>query len=218
MEESSGKLLLKGVMSGVIVAIACVVYLVTYEQTGSKILGGLLFSLALIIIISRDYALYTGRIGYLLPYKKGGFVHILKVLFSNILGIGIAAVLLRFSGISENGVSITKMANNVMQYKLSYTWYQTFILAIFCGILMYIAVDSSKTNIENGNKIFLMIGAVLWFLVACFEHSIAGFGYLFLGNTFSIKAFLYLFIMIGGNAVGAITMNLINNKVREDLN
>jgi len=211
------KVFFKGVLSGIVVGLAATGYLAAYTFTGNKIIGGLLFSFALVTIVSRNYALYTGRIGYLLPKKPGYLVHILKVLLSNIVGVAIIGLLVKFSGIQVNGITMVEQATNTLNDKLVFQWYQTFILSIFCGILMYIGVDSSKKNISDVNKIFLLIGSVILFLVASFEHSIATLFYLFLGNVWSLKMILYILIMIVGNAVGGIFMNLMHHKIGEDL-
>lgn len=216
MSNGHEKVLLKGILSGIVVGIAGTGYLAAYTYTGNKIIGGLLFSFALVTIVSRNYALYTGRIGYLLPHKKGYLLHILKVLFSNIIGVAIAGLLIRLSGIEINGITMVSQATATLNDKLSFKWYQTFILAIFCGILMYIGVDSSKKKIADINKVFLLVGSVIVFLVAGFEHSIATLFYLFLGEIWSLKLIAYIIIMIIGNAVGGIFMNLMHHKIGED--
>ena len=216
MSKGQEKVLLKGILSGIVVGMAGTGYLAAYTYTGSKIIGGLLFSFALITIVSRNYALYTGRIGYMLPYKKGYLVHMLKVLFSNIIGVAIAGLLIKAAGIEVYNISLVEQATATLNDKLVFEWYQTFILAIFCGILMYIGVDSSKKNISEINKTFLLIGSVIVFLVANFEHSIATLFYLFLGDVWSLKMILYIVIMIVGNAIGGIFMNLMHHKIGQD--
>src|SRR5690554_6420511 len=170
--------LLKGILSGIIIGIVATAYLAAYTYTGNKIVGGILFSFALVTIVSRDYALYTGRIGYLLPYKKGYLLHILKVIVSNLIGVAIAGVLIKLAGIEINNITLVDQATKTLEDKLVFKWYQSFILAIFCGILMYIGVDSSKKQINDFNKLFMLVMSVVLFLVAGFEHSIATMFYL----------------------------------------
>lgn len=208
--------LLKGILSGIIIGIAATAYLAAYTYTGNKIVGGILFSFALVTIVSRDYALYTGRIGYLLPYKKGYLLHILKVIGSNLIGVAIAGVLIKLAGIEINNITLVDQATKTLEDKLVFKWYQSFILAIFCGILMYIGVDSSKKQINDFNKLFMLVMSVVLFLVAGFEHSIATMFYLFLGNLWSVKVVLFTLIMVLGNAVGGIFMNLMHHKIGQD--
>lgn len=207
--------LLRGILSGVVVGLAGVVYLTVLITTGNKVLGGLLFSFALLVIIAKDYKLYTGRIGYLFPYKKGYLSHILQVLFANIVGVAIMGLLVKASGITVEGITLVDKATDILVIKTTYLWYQTFILSVFCGILMYMAVDASKHLKSEITKTLLIIGAVILFLVSGFEHSIANLFYLFLGNAWSFKLIIYIIIMLIGNGVGGIAINLIHTKVAE---
>ena len=203
----------KAIMSGVYVTFVAVVYLFTLNATGSKLIGGLLFSFALLIIVGRDYYLYTGKIGYLLPYKDGSLKMILKTLLGNIIGIIITGSLILIA----NGTNITEIA--LEQVKLKFTdkqWHETLILSFFCGILMFTAVDGYKKIEDNIIKVLIVILSVVIFLLAGFEHSIANFAYLVLAKKFSFKIFIYLIGMLLGNALGAITFNLIHNKFEQD--
>lgn len=213
--EKRNIVFLKGILSGIIIGLAGVVYITTIMLTGNKFLGGLLFSFALLLIVARDYALYTGRIGYLLPYKKGYLVHIIEVLLGNIVGVAIMGLLLKFTGLNIEGITLVDKATEMLNYKTSLLWYQTFILSIFCGILMYVAVDTSKNIKSDIFKVVLIIGAVTLFLVSGFEHSIANIFYMFLGNAWSFKLILYIFIMLIGNATGAVIINLIHTKINQ---
>lgn len=215
-------LFLKGVMSGLVVGIAGVVYLTVLITTGNKLLGALLFSFALLLIVAKNYALYTGRIGYLMPYKKGYLSHIAQVLLANIVGVAMMGLLVKLSGIElqsllGQNIKLTDYANTILLAKLNFAWYQTFILSIFCGILMYVAVDGSKRIESEITKTLIIIGSVVIFLVAGFEHSIANMFYAFLGNVLSLKLLGYIIIMLAGNAIGGIAMNLIHTKMGEDL-
>ena len=190
-----------------------VVYLFTLNATGSKLIGGLLFSFALLIIVGRDYYLYTGKIGYLLPYKDGSLKMILKTLLGNIIGIIITGSLILIA----NGTNITGIALEQVELKFNNKlWHETLILAFFCGILMFTAVDGYKKIDDKIIRVLIVILSVVIFLLAGFEHSIANFAYLVLAKKFSLKIFLYFIGMLLGNALGAITFNLIHNKFEQD--
>ena len=59
----------------------------------------------------------------------------------------------------------------------------------------------------------LVIMPVAIFVIDKFEHSIANMLYLFLGSSYTFKSFLYLMIMIVGNAIGSILLNFIEEKL-----
>ncbi len=192
----------KAIMSGLYVVLAAIVYLVITSITGSKLLGGLLFSFALLIIVGRSYYLYTGKIGYLLPCKKGVPLMILVTLIGNVVGIVLSAGLLLLANID----GLTESAQAIM----AIAWYETLILAIFCGVLMYTAVDGAGRIKDNIIKVLIIILSVVIFLLIGFEHSIANIVYIVLAKQFSLKIFGYLLLMLLGNAIGAIVLNLIH--------
>ncbi len=88
--------------------------------------------------------------------------------------------------------------------KLAMPWWLTFVKAIGCGILMYIAVDIYKTK-QNYWGIITCIPA---FILAGFEHSIADMFYIYCSNychcgNITWKVGVFIIIVIVGNAIGA---------------
>ncbi len=197
--------LLKAIIAGMYIGIAGLVYL----SLDNHIIGAFLFSFGLLVIVTRGYYLYTGKVGYLVPYSKGYLIVILKTLLGNIIGIAVIASLFRLTGIS----SVVTAGSDLFTLKLGHAWYETLALSIFCGMMMYVAVDSFKNVKHDLAKVIILIFAVMIFILSKFEHSIANMLYFFLGNTYTLKAILYLFLMIIGNAIGAIILNLVEIKL-----
>lgn len=192
---------IKSIMAGVMIGIAGLIFLNVQHQ----IIGSIMFSFGLLMVLSKGYFLYTGKVGYLLPYQKGYLIILLKTLLGNAIGIFIIALLYRFSGATD----VITRAESLYMMKLSNTWYQTLILSILCGMMMYIAVQSYHKQKIDLLKILIVILSVSIFILAKFEHSVANMLYLMLGQVFTIKSLIYLSIMIIGNAIGAISLNLI---------
>lgn len=204
---------MKAILSGVYVTFVAVVYLITINTIGSKLIGGLLFSFALLVIVGRDYNLYTGKVGYLLPYEKGNLKLISLTLLGNIVGIIITGTLVLIA----NGTNLTTYALEQVELKFNNKlWHEILILAFFCGILMYTAVDGYKRIEDQLIKVLVVILSVVIFLLAGFEHSIANMVYIVLAKKFSFKIFIYLVGMILGNGLGAITFNLIHRNIYND--
>jgi len=206
--NSKENALLKAIIAGMYIGIAGLVYL----SLDNHIVGAFLFSFGLLVIVTRGYYLYTGKIGYLLPYSKGYLMVILKTLLGNIIGIAAVAFLFRLTGI----ITVVTAGSVLFALKLGHAWYETFALAILCGMMMYIAVDSFKNVKHDLAKVMILVFAVMIFILSKFEHSIANMLYFFLGNTFTLKAILYLILMILGNAIGAITLNLVETKLAKE--
>ena len=189
----------KAVLAGVCIALGGTVYL----SVENKIIGSLLFTIGLYAIVLNGLFLYTGKIGYLVveQNKKEYLKILLTTWIGNLVGTGIGALAVlqtRISGIAENVDAIC--ANKLVDSPVS-----IFILAVFCGMLMYIAVDGFK---EKGNPLILFMGVSV-FILSGFEHCIANMFYFSLAGVWSVKAFLYLLIMTAGNSIGGILIPLI---------
>jgi nitrite transporter NirC len=199
---------LKAIMAGVYIGLAGLIYL----SLENKLIGALLFSFGLLVVVTRGYYLYTGKVGYLLPYQKGYLYVLLKTILGNLIGIAVVAFLFRVTGIN----SIVEEASDLYQFKLSYLWYETLALAFFCGMMMYIAVDSFVKVKHDFAKVLILVFAVMIFILSKFEHSVANMLYLFLSDSYSIKSILYLILMIIGNGLGAVTLNLVETYLGKE--
>lgn len=196
---------LKAIMAGVYIGIAGLIYL----SLDNKIIGSLMFSFGLLVVVTRGYYLYTGKVGYLLPYQKGYLSILLKTLLGNMIGIASIAFLFRLTGIT----SVVADASLLYDIKLGNLWYETLVLSIFCGMMMYIAVDSFTKVKHDFAKIMILVFAVMIFILSKFEHSIANMLYLFLSDSYSIKSFICLILWIIGNGIGGVTLNLVETKL-----
>lgn len=135
-----------------------------------------------------------------------------KTLLGNLIGIAAIAFLFRLTGISE----VVSSGNNLFALKLEHAWYETLALSIFCGMMMYIAVDSYKNVKHDLAKVIILIFAVMIFILSKFEHSIANMLYFFLSDAITLKGILYLIIMVLGNAIGAIALNLTEKIITKN--
>jgi nitrite transporter NirC len=193
----------KACLAGLFIGIAGLIYL----SVDNKVIGAILFSFGLLMVVTKGYYLYTGKVGYLLPYTKGYLVVLLKTLLGNIVGIGFVGLLFRFAGIQ----SVIDAAETLSLAKLDHLWYETLILAIFCGMMMYVGVQGYKAMKLDIMKVLIVILAVTIFILSKFEHSIANMLYFFLGNTWSLQAILFTGLWIVGNGIGAVILNLLES-------
>lgn len=196
--------LLKGIYAGIMISIAGCVYL----SIDNHLFGAFLFSIGLLVICMYGMNLFTGKVGYILINKKDYIYELLLTLLGNFIGTFLSAKLIlltRFNIISDTAF---KMAN----LKLDDNLLSIFILSMFCGILMYIAVNNYKklnTDIGKYGCIFL---CVMVFILCGFEHSIANMFYFSISSTWSFKTLLYVLIMVLGNSLGSILIAAYFNK------
>ncbi len=199
--------MLKAILAGIYIGVAGTVYLSVEDH----VVGAFLFSFGLLVIVNRGYFLYTGKIGYLIPYHKGYLKIILNTLIGNLFGILLVAMIVRISGLTE----VISTGSDLYSFKIDNLWYETFGLSILCGMMMYVAVDSFQTVKNDISKVVILVFAVMVFILSKFEHSIANMLYLFLSSTISLKGILYLILMIIGNAFGAIFLRLLDVTIKK---
>lgn len=189
-----------GILAGTMIAIGGTVYL---SLAGSnKIIGAILFSVALLCICKQGYSLYTGKIGFVLSnHSKED----MSVVWFGLLGNFVATVI--FGVILSYAIpSISVVAVEICKLKLTQEWFSTFIRAVFCGMLMYQAVSIFKKNDQNLAGIFLCIPV---FILSGFEHSIANMFYFAAAKILSGEVIIYIITVILGNSVGGMFFELL---------
>lgn len=189
---------------------------VSLMQT-NKFAGAFLFAVGLLTILIFKLNLFTGMVGYLTDRMAecnwSYLLSLLLVWIGNFLGTGLAAGMLRLTRL---GGQATEKCRALAETKLADSWYSLLILGIFCGVLMYIAVDTYKKQI--GEKDFLCCVAVFMgvmvFILAGFEHSIADMFYFWLSGRL-LEAIPAILIITFGNSVGGNLIPLVLRCFRE---
>lgn len=187
---------LLAIYAGICVSIGCMVYL----SVESKVLGSFLFSLGLLSILLFQFNLYTGKVGYLVYRKPSYILDVLTIWIGNFCGIVLFA---KLSLATRIGATLKEKSEKLVQIKLEDSYLSLFLLAVFCGILMFIAVDSFKDYFEKKDTILcvIVILCVAVFILAGFEHCIANIFYFSVTGTLS-KGLPVLLIVTLGNGVG----------------
>lgn len=198
--KGSLQTLLLAALAGFCIGIGGIVFL----MQDNKLAGAFLFAVGLLTILVFKFNLFTGMVGYLgeaLLEKRWSYLFtLLLVWIGNLIGTGLSALLV---GLTRIGDGLAAKCAMLSATKTSDKWYSLLVLGIFCGILMYIAVDTFKKRI--GEKDFLCCIAVFMgvmvFILAGFEHSIADMFYFWMGGAFpkAIPALLWITL---GNAIG----------------
>lgn len=196
--------LVKSIFAGIMIGIAGTVYL----RVDNNIVGAFLFSIGLLVICMYGMNLYTGKIGYVLINKLNYIYELLITILGNFIGTFLVArlvLLTRFKSVSDKAVDLVNL-------KLNDNLISIFILAVLCGILMYIAVNNYKKINNEIGKYSCIFMCVMVFILSGFEHSIANMYYISVANLLSLKSLLYILIMILGNSVGSILIALYYNR------
>lgn len=180
------QMFLKSIYAGFMIGAGCIVYL----SVENKIIGSLLFSFGLLTIVTQNFYLYTGKIGFV--RKIWELANMLIIIIGNYLGTLIASIASKAAqlNISSTELVIAKLDKDIGR---------VFVLSMFCGVMMYLAID----NYNKSKNIVFIIAPVMIFILSGFEHSIANMFYFNLCGIYSFRVFCYITIMIAGNGIGA---------------
>ncbi len=196
--------LIKGIYAGMMIGIGGIAFL----SLENKIAGSFFFSLGLLCVCMYGMNLYTGKIGYILNNKITYLYELFLGLIGNFIGafaVGRVMLLTRFKD------SLFTKAVTVSSLKLNDNLLSIFILSMFCGMLIYIAVNNyKKVNSEIGKYIGIFM-CVMVFILCGFEHCVANMLYFTVAKVWSLNTLLYVFIMVLGNSVGSIIISWFYN-------
>ena len=194
------KILVRAILAGVMISIGGTIYL----ACESKLLGAFLFSIGLYAICAFGFNLYTGKIGYVIDNKPKYLIELLFTLIGNLIGTVGCGYLIY---VSRVGDKLRGTAQAISTVKLNDNLLSIFILAIFCGIIMYLAVDLFKRLGDFGKYMGIFMGITV-FILAGFEHCVANMYYFSAANMWTWKTVLYVLVMVAGNSVGSILLAL----------
>lgn len=185
---------LLAVLAGVSISIGCIIYL-TQEN---HVAGSFLFSMGLMTICVFRWNLYTGKVGYISYRDPQKLLWIFIIWLGNLAGTFAAAAAMLATRHAEN---LKERVLNVVQPKLGDSYPSLFLLAVFCGILMYIAVEGFRSNPHSAGKYLAIIFSVMVFILSGFEHCVANMFYFWLAGMTG-KSMICLAVMTLGNTVG----------------
>lgn len=174
-----------GVLAGAFIAFGSMFF--TATVTGSefgygptRVLGGMAFSLGLILVIIGGAELFTGNSLIVMAWANRSITTraLLRnwtiVYVGNLIGALATAVLMHLSGaLLLNGGDVGQTAGAIALEKLSLDPFQAFVRGILCNILVCLAVWMCFAARSVSGKILCIIFPVTAFVALGFEHSIA---------------------------------------------
>lgn len=202
------EILIKSILAGIMIGIGGTIYL----SLDNKIVGSILFAIGLFIIVVYSFNLYTGKIGYLINnFNKKYIRELIITLIGNFIGTLFVGFILKYTRIYT---MISEKAKTLADIKLNDTSISILILSFFCGILMYLAVNTYKEVKDIGKYLAVFLGVIV-FILCGFEHCIANMYYFTVSSTWSLNTLLYLLVMILGNSLGGILIPLCNKVIKK---
>lgn len=184
--KPASKSFLLAISAGIHIGIAFVFY--TVVTTGAqdmpygvtKLLGGLAFSLGLILVVITGGELFTSSVLTLVAKASGKitWLQLVKnwvvVYFGNMLGsILLVGIMFATKQFMDNGGNLGLNALAISQHKLHHSFFQAFSLGLMCNILVCLAVWMTFSARSLTDKVMVMVLPVAMFVASGFEHCIA---------------------------------------------
>lgn len=216
--------IIDGILSGITLGVGGMVSF----SSDNRYVGAFLFSLGLFTIVQFRYGLFTGKVGYIVNREPAYILEVLVTLISNAAGTFISAILLRQTRFFTTVVSgmeqtIEERVSAAVDGKIHDEPLSIFVLAAFCGMLMFTAVEVNRQCRAKGNFVGALFGVVfpvVVFIICGFNHCIADmFYYFFCGCPDVPDAILYFVLAVLGNAAGGMfipAMKKLSNLPLED--
>lgn len=193
----------RAVLAGVMISIGATLYL----SVENRYLGSFLFAIGLFSIFTGGYNLFTGKIGFAVVQPPAFLADLLIIWFGNLCGTWGAAQLLRMTRIAQKDGALLSTAQALCKTKLADSFSSLFLLAVFCGMLMFIAADCYGRVSDPVGKNLAVFLPVMVFILSGFEHCVANMFYFSIAGVWSADALLRMIIMSLGNAAGALFLS-----------
>ena len=178
--------ILSAILAGVFISIAFVFYITATTGTATvafglaKLVGGICFSLGLMLVVCCGTDLFTSTILTILPKMthKISWVKMFRnwifVYIGNFIGAILFVAIIWFSGqyMVANGL----WGLNVLQtadHKLHHTFIEAVFLGLLANLMVCLAAWMSYAGRSLLDKMLIMVLPVAMFVASGFEHSIA---------------------------------------------
>ncbi len=191
-----------GVLAGLSIALGGAVFL----SVENKVVGALFFTVGLFTVCTFGLNLFTGKVCYVFENGPGYAVDLVLIWIGNLAGAWLTAELL---GLTRVGPALREKAAALCDAKLGDGLLSIFVLAVFCNILIFIAVDGFRKNPHELGKYLALFFGVSVFILCGFEHCVANMFYFSMARAWSLKTLGYLLVMTLGNAVGGVLLPLL---------
>jgi formate/nitrite transporter len=177
------KLLVLAILAGVFIGFGSALYTVAVSDTGlgfgpTRLIGGLAFSLGLVLVIVAGAELFTGNAMIVMAWADrrvttGALARnwVLSYI-GNAIGAGAFAVAVHLSGVLSSGPA-HETAIRIAEAKLALPPLEAFMRGVLCNILVCLAVWLCFAARSVTDKILAIAFPITAFVALGFEHSVA---------------------------------------------
>jgi len=214
------KILMLAILAGAFIALGAAFYTLVITNSGlgfgpERLLGGIAFSLGLILVIVGGAELFTGNNLIVMAWadRKVSTLLLLRnwffVFMGNFVGAMATALIVSWSGIFElGGGAVGETAVRIATAKVALPFDQAFFRGVLCNVLVCLAIWLCFAAHSVISKIVAILFPISAFVALGFEHSVANM-YLIpagmlagAGEIAPIDFAINLFFVTGGNILG----------------
>jgi formate/nitrite transporter len=189
-----------GVLGGSFIALGALYFtLLTSDPTlgyaKAQLLGGIVFSLGLILVIVGGAELFTGNNLLVMAWADRliGTGELLRnwttVYLANLAGAAGVAVLAWLAHLGDaNSGRVAQHAVAIATTKTSLPFVQAFFEGVLCNVLVCLAVWLAMAGRTVTDKILAIVFPISAFVAAGFEHSVANFFFIGFGWLYQMQA------------------------------
>jgi formate/nitrite transporter len=154
----------------------------------SRVLGGLAFSLGLILVVVAGAELFTGDNLLVMAWagrriSTGEILRVLTIVYvTNFIGAFGLVVLVVLSGVWRlSGTEVGKQAVSIAAAKVALPFGEAFFRGALCNVLVCLAIWLTQAGRSVTDKIWAIIFPISAFVALGFEHSVANMYFIPLG-------------------------------------
>lgn len=181
------EMFLLSLSGGAFIALGFIFFVTSQQGLGApfpvgpaKVLGGVAFSVGLMLVVVCGSDLFTGTTMTLMPLLSKRLRvsrwlgHWGVSLLGNLVGAVLVAVLVQLAATpSSNKSAWGLVVLNTATAKVGYTWMHAFFLAILANLAVCLAVWMANSGRSTTDKILACVGPIALFVATGFEHSVA---------------------------------------------
>jgi len=210
---------LLGVLAGAFVALGAMMFTLVASDASlgfaaSRLLGGLVFSLGLVLVTVAGAELFTGNNLLAMAWASGRIStgEVLRnwvvVCSANMIGaIGVALLAWLAGYGSLNAGAVGEVSIRIATAKAELPLVEVFFRAVLCNVLVCMAVWMALAGRSVADKVFAIVFPITAFVAAGFEHSIANMYFfpmaMLLGAPLGADDMLHNLVpVIAGNILG----------------
>lgn len=226
------QLLLLGMLAGLYIGFGGQLFLVTLASGMSKVVGGIMFSVGLILVVIAGAELFTGNVTIVVGVLAGAIPkrrmvkNWVAVYIGNFIGSMMFAWCMSQSGLFGQAGALNDLGTvsvKVAESKLAIPFLQAVIRGIFCNMLVILAIIMAVMAKDIVSKILCIIFPIACFVACGFEHCVANMylipvGLLVQGMPLSqtVVVFRNLIPVTVGNLIGGIVILVAHpNRIRQ---